>query len=83
MQKKQQSGNTIYKEDNISADLEIIKGLHREHEDGYTSSMKPSLEVLNGGLEEEEQRVSMKMIEMMQLEEKENTSKFIKCITGI
>jgi hypothetical protein len=54
MQKKQQSGNIIYKEDHISADFEIIKGLHREHEDGYTSSMKPSLEVLNGGLEEEE-----------------------------
>jgi hypothetical protein len=29
--------------DKISADLEIIKGLHREHEDGYTSSMKPPL----------------------------------------
>jgi hypothetical protein len=38
--------------------------------------------VLNGGLEEE-QRVSMKMIEMMQLEEKENTFKFTECITGI
>jgi hypothetical protein len=40
---KQKSRNITYKEDNISADLKILKGLHREHEDGYTSSMKPSL----------------------------------------
>jgi hypothetical protein len=43
MLKKQQSGNAMYKED-ISTDLEIIKGLYRNYEDGDTrSSMKPSL----------------------------------------
>jgi hypothetical protein len=34
----------LYKEDNISKDLEIIKGLYRNYEDGDTrSSTKPSL----------------------------------------
>jgi hypothetical protein len=43
--------NTMSK-DNISKDLEIIKGLYRNYEDGpTTSSMNPSLLVLNGGLE--------------------------------
>jgi hypothetical protein len=44
MLKKQQHGNSMYNEENVSTDLEIIKGLHRNYEDGYTtSSMKPSL----------------------------------------
>jgi hypothetical protein len=43
MLKKQQSGNTMYKEDDLSTDLEI-KGLYRNYEEGDTrSSMKPSL----------------------------------------
>jgi hypothetical protein len=44
MLKKQESGNTMYKEVNTSTDLEIIKGLYRNYEDGDTrSSTKPSL----------------------------------------
>jgi hypothetical protein len=39
--------------------------------------------VLNGGLEQEEQRINMKMIEIMQPEEKENTLKLAECITSI
>jgi hypothetical protein len=45
----------LNKELNISTDLEIIKGLYRNYEDEDTrSSMKPSLQVLNGGQEQEE-----------------------------
>jgi hypothetical protein len=43
MLKKQESGNTIYREVNISTDLVIIKGLYTNYEDGDKSSMKPSL----------------------------------------
>jgi hypothetical protein len=44
MLNKQQNGNTMYNEENVSTNLEIIKGLYRNYEDGYTiSSMKPSL----------------------------------------
>jgi hypothetical protein len=44
MLKKEESGNTMYKEINISTDLVIIKGLYINYEDGYTrSSKKPSL----------------------------------------
>jgi hypothetical protein len=57
MLNKQQSGNTTCKDVNISTDLEIIKGLYRNYEDGYTrNSMKPTLKVLNEGQEQEEQK---------------------------
>jgi hypothetical protein len=39
--------------------------------------------VLNDGLEQEEQRINMKMIEIMQPKEKENTSKLTECVTSI
>jgi hypothetical protein len=39
--------------------------------------------VLNGGLEQEEQRINMKMIEIMQPEGKENTLKLTECVTSI
>jgi hypothetical protein len=39
--------------------------------------------VLNGGLEQEEQKINMKKIEIMQPEQKENTLKFTECVTGI
>jgi hypothetical protein len=41
---KQQSGNNMHKEVNTSTDLEIIKRLYSNYEEGQTrSSMKPSL----------------------------------------
>jgi hypothetical protein len=49
MLSKYQSVNTMHKEVNISTDLEIIKGLYRNYEDGDTiNSMKPTVKVLNG-----------------------------------
>jgi hypothetical protein len=44
MLKKQQSGNTMYTEVNISTDLGITKGLYGNYEDEDTrGSKKPSL----------------------------------------
>jgi hypothetical protein len=65
----------------ISTHLEIIKGLHRKYEDGYTrNSRKPLLQVLNRG---QEQRIKVNVIESMQSEEKENPLKFTECVTSI
>jgi hypothetical protein len=39
--------------------------------------------VISGGQEQEEQKINMKVIDIMKQEENENTLKFTECVTSI